>query len=499
MNRLQIKTTPFILYILIALAPAIFIAFLVFQQQTHIVKGNNLKEANEQLSIHKNRIDTFIHDTVTTLEAIGMVINTKRDDKSEIQDILIQMEKRDARFSGLYWVNTEGMLEYSSSPPFETISIAEREYFQKAKQSKATTFSSGFKGRLTGLYIVTICTPVLEPNGDKLAGFILAGLNLHYMGQSLSELASDQYIIVKDHKDQILFKTDMESQVDSVMISSKLQNVDWTIEAHSLPALTSDILSASLPKVFATFTISHLIYIAFLTLFLRRKAKIEKGKQEKQKLELIGQLAASTAHEIRNPLTGIKGLVKLLSEKHLNKEDQYYFSVIQQEITRINLIVSELLVLGKPTADERSKNNLVKILIDLKPIIESEAHLHNAELNLVINKEIVELLCVKDQIKQIILNLCKNSFEAMQTKGILNIEVSSEKGDAILIFRDNGMGIPEIQLKKVFDPFFTNKDMGTGLGLVICKRIVEYHNGTISIDSKVGLGTIVTIRLPLAN
>ena len=492
------KTTPFILYIFIALAPAIIIAFLIFQHHTHIVKGNNIKEANEQLSIHKNRIDTFVHDTVTTLEAIGMVINTKRDEQSEIQEILIQMEKRDARFSGLYWVNTEGLLEYSSSPPFETISIAERDYFQKAKELRSTTFSSGFKGRLTGLYIVTICTPVLEPNGDKLVGFILAGLNLHYMGQNLSELASDQFIIVKDYKDQILFNTDMESQVDSVIISSKFQNVDWTIEAHSLPATTSDIFYASLPEMFATFTISHLIYLAFLTFYLRRKERSEKRKQEKQKLELIGQLAASTAHEIRNPLTGIKGLVKLLSEKHINKEDQYYFSVIQQEITRINLIVSELLVLGKPTADERSLNNLVKIVMELKPIIESEAHLHNAELNLVVRKEDVEVSCVKDQIKQIILNLCKNSFEAMQTKGILNIEVSSDKKDAILIFRDNGMGIPEIQLNKVFDPFFTNKDMGTGLGLVICKRIVEYHNGTIIIDSKVGLGTIVTIRLPLA-
>lgn len=499
MNRLQLKTTPFILYIFIAIAPAIIIAFLIFQHHAHIVKENNIKEASEQLSIHKNRIETFIHDTVTTLEAIGMVINTKRDEQSEIQDILIQMEKRDVRFSGLYWVNTEGSLEYSSSPPFETISIAEREYFQKAKESKATTFSSGFKGRLTGLYIVTICTPVLEPSGDKVVGFILAGLNLEYMGQNLSELATDQFIIVRDQNDKILFKTDMESQIDSVMISSKFQNVDWTIEAHSLPASTSDIIYTSLPEIFGTFTVSHFIYLAFLTFFLRRKTKVEKRNQEKQKLELIGQLAASTAHEIRNPLTGIKGLVKLLSEKHLNKDDQYYFSVIQQEITRINLIVSELLVLGKPTAEERCLNNLVEIVLDLKPIIESEAHLHNVELHLSVVKENVELLCVKDQIKQIILNLCKNSFEAMQTRGILNIEVSSDNTHAILIFRDNGMGIPEVELKKVFDPFFTNKDMGTGLGLVICKRIVEYHNGTITIDSKVDLGTKVTIRLPLAN
>ncbi|WP_198508240.1 ATP-binding protein [Bacillus alkalisoli] len=499
MNRFNVKTTPFFLYLFIALIPAILIAVFIIQQNLHIVKGNNIKEANEHLSLHKSRIDSFIHDTVTTLDAIGMVINTKREEQYEIQEVLIQMEEKDARFSGLYWVNTDGILEYSSSPPFETISIAERDYFQKAKETKTTTFSSGFKGRLTGLYIVTICTPVLDPTSDEVVGYILAGLNLYYMGQSLSELVSEQLIIVKDHKDQILFLTSVDSPVDSVMISSSLQNVDWTIEAHSLPASTSDVIYSSLPAMFATFILSHVIYLAFLSFFLRRKSIQEKRKQEKQKLQLIGQLAASTAHEIRNPLTGIKGLVTLLSEKHFDKEDQYYFSIIQDEITRINLIVSEFLVLGKPTADKHELHNLSEIVLELKPLIESEAHLHNAQLNVNITQDVIHLFCVKDQLKQIILNLCRNSFEAMQTQGTLHIDVLKQKKEALLIFKDNGVGISDVALKKVFDPFFTNKEMGTGLGLVICKRIVEYHNGTITIDSKEGQGTFVTISLPLAN
>ncbi|UQX56427.1 ATP-binding protein [Cytobacillus pseudoceanisediminis] len=213
----------------------------------------------------------------------------------------------------------------------------------------------------------------------------------------------------------------------------------------------------------------------------------------------MGTLAASTAHEIRNPLTGIKGLIQLLSEKYTNTHDQYYFSVINDEISRINEIVSEFLILGKPAAQKMETLDLRNIIKELEPLIFSEANLHNVTFESAISDEPVMVECTKDQMKQVILNLTKNAFESMEGGGKLTIKLNKMHSKCQLKIADTGSGISEDEIEKIFHPFYTSKETGTGLGLVVCRRILHSFGGEIFITSKETKGTHVDIFLPIKN
>ncbi|MET1167919.1 sporulation kinase KinD, partial [Bacillus velezensis] len=208
---------------------------------------------------------------------------------------------------------------------------------------------------------------------------------------------------------------------------------------------------------------------------------------------------ASTAHEIRNPLTGISGFIQLLQKKYKGEEDQLYFSIIEQEIKRINQIVSEFLVLGKPTAEKWELNSLQDIIGEIMPIIYSEGNLYNVEVELqYLTEQPLLVKCTKDHIKQVILNVAKNGLESMPEGGKLTISLGALDKKAIIKVVDNGEGISQEMLDHIFLPFVTSKEKGTGLGLVVCKRIVLMYGGSIHIESEVRRGTEVTITLPVS-
>ena len=244
--------------------------------------------------------------------------------------------------------------------------------------------------------------------------------------------------------------------------------------------------------------IAHVFYLLLKYFLLKKQAREEKNQNEAQKLELVGTLAASTAHEIRNPLTGVKGLIQLLSEKYTAPEDHYYFDVIHKELDRINAIVSEFLILGKPTMQKLEVVNLTETIDELRPIIVSDGHLHHVDCVWCLPTEPVNVECVKDQMKQVVLNITKNAFESIDGKGTLEITLKKQDQACKIKITDNGKGIPQEELKKIFQPFYTSKETGTGLGLVVCKRIIHSFGGTIQVESQINTGTTFTIHLPLA-
>lgn len=162
--------------------------------------------------------------------------------------------------------------------------------------------------------------------------------------------------------------------------------------------------------------------------------------------------------------------------------------------------MSEFLVLGKPTAHQHKPYDLNQIIDEVMPIIKSEINLHRTNFQVHMDRrDPIRIYCTKDHIKQVLLNLTKNALEAMDMNGSLELIVKKEANLAVIKVIDTGKGIPEKMMEKIFDPFFTMKDSGTGLGLAICKRIVDMYDGTIEIESKLNVGTTVTIKLPLSN
>jgi two-component system, sporulation sensor kinase E len=227
---------------------------------------------------------------------------------------------------------------------------------------------------------------------------------------------------------------------------------------------------------------------------------LEEQVQRSDRLAMIGQIAAGTAHEIRNPLTSIKGFLQVLKQKfelHSWDKEKGYTEVMLTEINRINELVSEFLLLSKPKHVSYEETEVSKVLRGILPIINNEAILHKVHLQYEAAYHLPKVIADQELLKQVFLNICKNGIEAMVEGGILTI---TEKLDVLerkvkIDIHDTGPGIPVFVIDKIFDPFFTTKDNGTGLGLSVCQRIIHDMGGNIRVSSK-GFGTTFTVSIP---
>lgn len=229
---------------------------------------------------------------------------------------------------------------------------------------------------------------------------------------------------------------------------------------------------------------------------------LEEQVNRSDRLAMIGQIAAGTAHEIRNPLTSIKGFLqvfkKTLQEKGLVKE-QSYTEIMLSELNRINDLVSEFLLLSKPKHVSYRALDVTAIISEMLPFICNEAILHDVYVVVEdLPPKLPSVVADRELLKQVLLNICKNGIEAMADGGTLTIAVKMDGAGAQRInieIRDTGPGIPAFMLDKIFDPFFTTKQEGTGLGLSICQRIIHDIGGSIRVSSK-GYGTTFAVSIP---
>lgn len=233
-----------------------------------------------------------------------------------------------------------------------------------------------------------------------------------------------------------------------------------------------------------------------------KQYSLEQQVRAHNRLATIGQIAAGTAHEIRNPLTSIRGFLQVIGHKlkeNGQQKERGYIDIMLKEISRINNLVSEFLLLSKPRHIQLKTVKIEKILNEILPIIRSEAIYHNIEVKVEKKRDLFASIQADGELlKQVILNLCKNAIEAMGDGGKLVIRLTClESEDFCLIeIIDNGPGIPDQLKEKIFEPFFTTKENGTGLGLSICQQILREIGGSIKVDSD-HMGTKFSVALPV--
>ncbi|MCM2533066.1 PAS domain S-box protein [Neobacillus pocheonensis] len=222
----------------------------------------------------------------------------------------------------------------------------------------------------------------------------------------------------------------------------------------------------------------------------------EERLRRTEKLSVVGELSASVAHEIRNPLTSLKGFVQILQvedEKH-----QFYYQIMLDELNRINHIVGELLLLAKPQHLKYTKADIQKILYDVISLLGTEASLYNVQIEFYFPEKEIWIECEPNQLKQLFINVIKNAIEANKSGGSIWITLDPLAKDRISItVKDNGCGISQERLTRIGEPFYSSKEKGTGLGLTVSFKIVESHNGSIQFDSEISEGTSVHIELPV--
>jgi PAS domain S-box-containing protein len=215
---------------------------------------------------------------------------------------------------------------------------------------------------------------------------------------------------------------------------------------------------------------------------------------QSDKMALIGQLAAGVAHEIRNPLTSLKGFIQLMkSDTKLNMD---YLEIMESEIDRIDTISNELMAFAKPSPKDYQLHNLQSIFENCMTLLEREAIQRKIKVVRKFEDEQVYVYCDDQKIKQVIINLVKNAIEAMEKPGCLTVQLQKKDEFGMLSIQDEGTGIPKDLLEKLGQPFFTTKTSGNGLGLMMCYKIIEEHHGKIHVESEWGVGSTFTIYLP---
>jgi two-component system sensor histidine kinase HydH len=221
--------------------------------------------------------------------------------------------------------------------------------------------------------------------------------------------------------------------------------------------------------------------------------------QRQEKLVAIGELAAGVAHEIRNPLSSIKGIASYFKAKFApESSDEEMAGVMIEEVDRLNRAIGELLEFARPTELKPTKTDFNALVENSVRLIRQEALLKKVEIDLILSPGPLIAQIDSDRFSQCLLNIYVNALQAMGNGGMLIIHTTALKSDWIkLKISDTGTGIAHDDLSKIFDPYYTTKSKGTGLGLAIVHKIVDAHKGQIKVRSLPGQGSTFTIMLPL--
>ncbi len=243
---------------------------------------------------------------------------------------------------------------------------------------------------------------------------------------------------------------------------------------------------------------------------LTQVRELQEAIHRAETLSMLGTLAAGLAHEIKNPLGGIRGAAQLLGME-LPEESplKEYTSVMTREVDRVNDLIEELLDLARPPSPRQGQVNLGRMLSDIVLLQRENHRPRQVDFQLQLDPSIPAIRADEKLLIRLFLNLVKNAAEAVEKGGrvLIRSRIGSrflynrpgEKPMPLVLIeiRDNGPGIPREQMENLFTPFFTTKDRGTGLGLTICQKIVNDHGGFLKVESEPGEGTLFTVSLPM--
>ena len=232
---------------------------------------------------------------------------------------------------------------------------------------------------------------------------------------------------------------------------------------------------------------------------LREIRDLQERVRRSERLASLGRLAAGVAHEIRNPLSSIRGFAQFFQNRFKGQEkEQEYALVMVREVDRLNRVITELLDFARPKEPHRELHSAVEILEQTLKVMESELAKKNIAVERILEASLPRILVDRDQLSQALLNLLLNALESMEGAGRIRISMASGGAEVLAIsISDTGRGIPREDLERVFEPFFSTKRKGTGLGLAIVHQIVESHKGEIQVESREGEGTTFRITLPI--
>jgi two-component system, sporulation sensor kinase E len=353
--------------------------------------------------------------------------------------------------------------------------VSERYQMEKELRESEERFRKIFEGTLDGMlltnhnYVVVYANPV--------ASDILGLEKDQLIGKDIREIINISSEEEKDYRDYLV-RLKEEGQASLLRAIQLDDDRTQYIELSSKYNLLSNLNLTVMRDI-------------------SEQVEMQEQLRKSDTLSVVGELAAGIAHEIRNPMTALKGFIQLLENSVDSKHDMY-FNVIKSELQRIETIITEFLILAKPQAIQYQETNLEKIMRDTVELLNAQAMMHNVQFDQHYQKDLPLIIAEPNQLKQVFINIIKNAIEVMPEGGVNSIHMEKTDENMIhILIRDQGIGIPRDKLKKLGEPFYTTKERGTGLGLMVSYNIIKEHNGSVKVESEVGKGTTFHLYLPV--
>jgi len=233
----------------------------------------------------------------------------------------------------------------------------------------------------------------------------------------------------------------------------------------------------------------------------KRRGELKKAQEEliqANKYKVIGELATGIAHEIRNPLGSIQGSLEILRKDYKPEDSKFEFlNILLKEVSRLNKVVTDFLNYARPALPNLIDIKIDQLISETVLFLSPQVVKKGVNLKTELERNLPRIKADPSQLKQAFINLILNSLEALKDKGEITISAHQDKNRLKIVFQDNGKGMSEETKNKIFTPFFSTKEGGTGLGLGIVERIIQNHKGEIKVESTLGKGTIFTLSFPI--
>ncbi|ESU31655.1 hypothetical protein G3A_15470 [Bacillus sp. 17376] len=416
----------------------------------------------------KHKISDFIYQKDEKYSEMKQIINEKGALRDEAFFLLPNGETRLLEFT----------VKLNAGDGYHMTIVrdaSERYHMEQKLRKSEKRFRRIFEGSIEGMILWDDNCQHYEINPSAMAKLELKPEDLEgknfrklFMNLGLSEELIDEKV------QALLRKGRLDGRVTIPFEDGRLKHFEYTVKRQLVDSL-------------------NLIVFRNITEKIEMEAQLLKSDT----LNMLGELAAGIAHEIRNPMTALKGFIQLL-ENSTGDSFSLYFQVIKTELQRIDSIINEFLILAKPKSIKYENTNISKIMDETVSLLTAQAMLHDVQIKTLYDDDLPEFLCEPNQLKKVFINIIKNAIEVMPKGGLVSVTVSKAPGNRIHIcIQDEGEGIPAEKIKKLGEPFYTTKERGTGLGLMVSFKIIEEHGGTIEIESKVGDGTLFHIYLPI--
>lgn len=448
-------------------------AIVLWDQSFQIIKANEAASKLFECTIKElltKKLDDFIFQKDIHYQNIIKRLLQNGGVRDETLFIMPNGQKKLLEFTAkMHSINGYNMTIFRN--------VSERRLMEQELRENEQKFRKIFEGSLDGLILWTKNYNIVDinPNGSKILGLEKKDC----ISRAIHDLFMDNLKTNREIQRHIQALSEIGHDHGNIPITLKngeVKHIDFSTKLDIAKGLN-------------------------LTIFrdITERLEMQEQLRKSDTLNVVGELAAGIAHEIRNPMTALKGFIQLL-QSSIKEDHSMYFKVISSELQRIESIITEFLILAKPQAVHYLKKDVTQIMKETLELLNAQAMMHNVQFHATFYDLIPQIYCEPNQLKQVFINIIKNAIEVMPKGGIITISINQYKEDKIRIsIADEGSGIPEERIKKLGEPFYTTKERGTGLGLMVSYKIIEEHAGSIEVESEVGSGTVFHVILPISD